>query len=175
MPRKTADWRNYQVIRDTREQQGWDFGAHAPCLGTVSGTLPTGDYTLRGYEDILAIERKGSTAEFSQNVVQDRFEREMERLEAFKYPFVVLEFTLDDLASFPANSGIPRRIWPTLRITAQFLLKRLIELEVQYRTRFILAGCQGRDYASSLFKRITETEKRPCPSAPSTMPNERAC
>lgn len=153
----------YRVIRDTREQRGWHFDESSSCLGTVVGTLRTGDYTIEGYEKTFVIERKGSTGEVAQNILQSRFERELERLEGFALPFLICEFTLDDVMRFPHNSGIPRPRWPKIRITPHFLLKRLVEFQVKYKTKFIFAGLHGKEYASSLFKRITENVGRNLP------------
>jgi DNA excision repair protein ERCC-4 len=165
-PKKDDSWTNYRVIRDTREQAGWSFPAKERCLGTVEGTLPTGDYSLAGYEDVLAVERKGTVAEFAQNVNESRFERELARLDSFMYPFVVLEFDLSDLLRFPEGTNIPRHLWGSLRVTPQFLLKRLNDFQVAHRAHFVFAGRFGRQFVSSLFKRVVDREKRPCP--PST-------
>jgi hypothetical protein len=146
----------YLVLRDTREQYGWGFPAKGQCLGTVEATLKTGDYTLQGYEDIFVVERKYSTSEISQNIVQDRFKRELERLEEFRYPFMVFEFTLAEVISFPINSGIPKDRWKSLRITPQFMLKRLNEYQFKYKTKIVFAGIHGREFTSSLFKRMVE-------------------
>jgi hypothetical protein len=146
----------YTVIRDTQEQQGWDFIPGPSCLGTIKQKLPTGDYTLVGYEDIFTIERKGSTGELAKNIYEGRFERELQRMEGFAHPFMVVEFTMEDILSFPKNSGIPIRLWPKLKTTSFFLLKRFIEFQVQYKTHIILAGKQAKEVASSIFKRIVE-------------------
>lgn len=155
-PPKAGETRPYLVLRDTREQTGWDFPAKAPCLGTREATLKTGDYTLEGYEGVLAVERKRSTGEIAANLVEGRFWRELERLDAFAHPYLVCEFTLADVLAFPHESGIPRPRWRSLRVSAQFLLKRLMELQVRHRTRVIFAGVNAREFLSSLFKRITE-------------------
>ena len=97
----------YKVIRDTREQNGWTFMSSKACEGTLSGALKTGDYSIEGYEELLTIERKGSIAELANNLVEDRFERELERMESFKYAFMILEFSMDDLIKYPKGSGIP--------------------------------------------------------------------
>lgn len=170
-PKKAEpDWATYRVLKDTREQEGWDFAAGAHCLGTSPATLKTGDYTLAGYEDVLSVERKRSTGELAGNVLEARFERELERLDDFKYPFLVLEFDLADVASFPANSGIPRPRWKHLRVTPRFLMARLNEYQVNHKVRILFVGRHGREFCSSLFKRVTEAEKRPCPSAPEVKP-----
>lgn len=153
----------YEVIRDTREQEnmGWTFDKSPSCSGTTIQKLDTGDYTLQGYEDIVIIERKRSTSELATNLNEARFVRELERLEAFPLPFIVCEFTLDDVFAFPENSGIPRDRWPKLKVTPQFLLRRINELVVKFKTRFIFAGNaeHAKAYVSSLFKRVVEHVK----------------
>lgn len=146
----------YTVIKDTREQLGWDFQPTKSCTGTVIETLDTGDYSLKGFEQVLRIERKGTTGELASNIVQDRFDKELERLDKFPYPFLILEFDMQDILSFPANSGIPRSVWDKVRISKYFLLAKLMGYHLQYKTKIILSGKHGRDIASSIFKRTLE-------------------
>jgi len=112
----------YKVIRDTREQNGWTFMAGKACEGTISGTLKTGDYSIEGYQDILTLERKGSIAELATNLVEDRFERELERMESFKYAFMILEFSMDDLIKYPKGSGIPSYQMKSVKLNPFFYL-----------------------------------------------------
>jgi hypothetical protein len=149
----------YTVLRDTREQQGWTFAASKSCEGTQEVKLPTGDYSLLGYNDFV-IERKGTTGEFAKNIVENRFEEELKRMEKIAFPFMVLEFTMAEIINFPKGSGIPINLWPSLRINPFFLLKRFIEFQMQYKTKIILAGKYGKDIASSLFKRRIEYAKQ---------------
>lgn len=146
----------FTVLRDTREQLGWVFAPdeETGCLGTELSTLKTGDYSLAGYESLLCIERKGSTGEFAQNITQKRFENELARLQDFPVRFVLLEFSLEDVWNFPANSGIPRSRWRYLRTTPEFILKRLLELQFQYQTPFILCGHLGKEVALSIMQRV---------------------
>jgi hypothetical protein len=146
----------YTVLKDTREQHGWDFRSSKNCSGMECVTLPTGDYSLAGYEHIFTIERKGSTGEFAQNVLEKRFDNELERLEFFQYPFIILEFDMKDILNFPVGSGIPPKLWPNLKMNPFFLLKRLVDFQMKYKTKIILAGKNGQDVASSIFKRIIE-------------------
>lgn len=148
---------DFVVLKDTREQAGWTFKPGKGCLGMQSATLKTGDYTLLGYESVFTIERKGTTAEFAGNVFDARFTRELERLALFRYAFVVLEFDLSDLYAFPANSGIPKSRWRRLRVNGTLLVKRLNDYLVQYPTiHFVLVGGNGREFATSLFRRVIE-------------------
>jgi hypothetical protein len=147
----------YTVIRDTREQRGWIFEATPYCEGTVIETLKTGDYTLRGLEKIFVVERKQSVAEFAKNMLETRFEREMVRLEGFAQAFIVCEFTMDDVQRWPLGSGLPAQARASMKISKYFIMKRLMDFHVQYKTKFIFAGIHGKEVMSSLFKRINET------------------
>lgn len=144
------------MIKDTREQKGWLFEETDNCNGTIIQGLKTGDYTLCGLEDVLSIERKGTTGEFVKNINEHRFEQELKRLEGYKHPFIILEFDIEDIMRFPLNSGIPKHLWPKLRISKWYILKRMMELQVNYKTKMILAGKYGRETAASIFKRMAE-------------------
>lgn len=149
----------YTVIRDTREKngEGWVFGETSTCLGTVSETMHTGDYTLSGLESIITVERKGSVKEFAGNLTQPRFERELERMATFKYAYVILEFELSDIMSWPVGCGLPPYKWRCIRTSKYFLLSRFWELQMKYPyVRFLFVGKHGKEAVSSLFKRIAE-------------------
>ena len=99
------------VIRDTREKDGWYFKESDYCEGMVNQKLDTGDYSIQGLEDVLCIERKASVAEIANNIVDDRFTRELDRMSEFKYKFLILEFGVEDILSFPVGSDIPKKSW----------------------------------------------------------------
>lgn len=147
----------YIVIRDTREQEdcGWQFEENELCAGTERNMLKTGDYSLKGYEAIFIVERKKSTAEFAHNVCEKRFEDELGRLNTIENAFVVCEFEFADLVLFPMNSSIPRHKWLNLKLTSQFLIKRLNDLQLKYpNIKFIFAGRFAQVFMEDLFKRI---------------------
>ena len=85
-----AELRPEQVcaIVDSREQHPLDLRP----LRTVQGTLPTGDYSLKGLENIVAIERK-SLGDLLCCVGSDRsrFDREIQRLLGYPTRAVVVE------------------------------------------------------------------------------------
>ena len=147
----------YRVIKDTREQLGWDFAPSSRCLGTSLGTLKTGDYTLEGFEDSFVIERKRNMGEFSANLTQKRWLKELDRLDEFAHAYLFLEFTWDDILEFPRGSGIPPFKWKYLKVRADFLAKTFLELQLAHPTlRVHFVGGRGKDVATSLFKRIFE-------------------
>lgn len=148
----------YTVIRDTREQenQGWSWNVSQYCAGTVDDKLDTGDYTLKGYEKMLTIERKGSVSEWAKNINESRVERELERMKDIPYSFVLLEFTMKDIINYPIGSDIPKRLWPKLRFKGPYMLKRTVEFMIRYNTKIIFCGGSGKEVASSIFKRTIE-------------------
>lgn len=150
------------VLRDTREKQGkgWRFIASKYCAGMKVGKLQTGDYSLLGYERIITIERKGSVSEFANNLIQARFYRELDRLEEIKYPYIILEFSLRDLIDYPYSDAVPPSVRNKICIKGKFLLKKLCEIELKYRTRIIFAGnsSSAKEMAFSLFKRVVEVK-----------------
>lgn len=89
------------VLIDTREQRPYPFsdipadakeGGGILKIRTQRVTLQQGDYSLEGFTDQVAIERK-SLADLFQTIGQerDRFERELERLAGYRFAAVMVE------------------------------------------------------------------------------------
>jgi hypothetical protein len=149
------------ILRDTREKEGhgWIFDKDDFIEATEITKLNTGDYTIKGYENLFTIERKLSTSEISNNIFEKRFEEELQRLEGYKFPFMVFEFSMEDIMAFPVNSGIPRSLWPKLKIKGAFLLSAIMRYHTIYKTKIIFAGSEGKNVAKSLFKMIVKYAK----------------
>lgn len=151
--------KQYSVIRDTREKvgHGYEWPITESCLGTTIKKLDTGDYSLEGFQDVFVIERKDSISELATNLTEKRFWNELDRLEEFKYPFLFLDFYIDDVILFPQTSNIP--IWKQkdIKVTNKFLMMKINEIQVKYKTKVMFVGPYGHEVASSLFKRIVDT------------------
>ena len=79
----------FTIAIDTREQRPYEFP------GAERMTLPTGDYSIVGLEDQVAIERKSKTDAYSSlGQARARFRRELERLAKFDYAAIVVEDTV---------------------------------------------------------------------------------
>lgn len=76
----------FTIAIDTREQMPYEF------QGAARVALPSGDYSIVGLEDRVAVERK-TMADAYGSVGQGRarFEREFERLSKMDYAAVVIE------------------------------------------------------------------------------------
>ncbi len=91
------------VLVDTREQQPFDLGGRHPnWIGAqATATLKTGDYSVEGMQDLLALERK-SLVDAVQSVMARRvaFIRSCKRLAAFRWKAILIEATLEDMKRF---------------------------------------------------------------------------
>jgi DNA excision repair protein ERCC-4 len=82
------------AIRDTREQLPLDL---AP-LAVEVGSLVTGDYSVKGLEHVVSIERKSLTDLLGCiGMERERFDREVMRLLAYPVRCIVVEATWSDL------------------------------------------------------------------------------
>jgi ERCC4-type nuclease len=111
---------NFTIICDSREQYPYRFdrirqrvdGADVPIhVSTVVEALPTGDYSLVGFADRIAVERKASVDELAIccGVDRERFEHELQRLSEMDSAHLVLEFTFLDVFQADTISRISRR------------------------------------------------------------------
>ncbi|WP_437611167.1 ERCC4 domain-containing protein [Sorangium sp. So ce834] len=83
------------IVVDTREQRPWTFGG-AFRLERVA--LPAGDYSIAGFESVVAIERK-TLDDYVQSLIlhRQRFKRECERLRSYALKAIVVEADAGDV------------------------------------------------------------------------------
>lgn len=152
----------FTVIRDTREHKnkGWYFKESDYCQGMVEKKLDTGDYSIDGLEDVLCIERKASVSEIAANLVDKRFDRELDRMGSFKYKFLILEFSIEDIKIYPEGSEVPKSAWGSLRVKGNFIMKRLAEIQTKRDIHVIPCGDKYSAWhmAVSIMKRVNEIE-----------------
>jgi|TARA_B100000085_G_scaffold285459_1_gene321541 ERCC4-type nuclease len=156
--------RPFTIIKDTREKQGYTFEAsrtkYHVCKGMVVRKLDTGDYSVEGLEDKVCIERKASVVELANNVgvSRRRFDAEIERMKEFPHRFLILEFSLTNLMDFPEGSDVPDKEIKKLRITNKYMLRYLMELQINHGVNVIF--CDSKKNAKwtvlSILKRINE-------------------
>lgn len=173
--------KNYTVIKDTREQDGWTFSPYDRCDGMEINTLHTGDYTLKGFEDIVCVERKASVSEIATNLGKKKkaFYNEMERMKDFNFRYLMLEFSALDVIDHPLSllnkedrelyglykSGeieLPDfkrfKIIEQTKISGKYLIKSLMELSIKYDINVMFCGNKNGAFliCNSLFKRLNE-------------------
>jgi len=86
----------FVLVIDSREQEPYFLVAGKPILGIpmIRTKLDAGDYSIKGFENMIAIERKSLT-DFYNCVGNDRtrFEKELERLQSYEWKGLVIEST----------------------------------------------------------------------------------
>ncbi len=153
---------SYLVAKDTREQKGWTFHPHNPecrpprCKGMVTQTLKTGDYSLVGYTDILAIERKADFSELWGNYNSKKrpaFEAEMERMSKMKYAYIIIESLLTpdimELSPPQFTKGVP----------GKSMIRWLMFLSAKYNVQIIPAGACAYKIAQMICEEVVRIEK----------------
>jgi len=157
--------KNVVIIRDTREKpdQGWMFQDTECKAGKINFSdtelckLDCGDYSIKGMEHIITIERKNGFSELFGNMTpkssKERFHREMERMQNVKHKYIVVEGNInkDVLGMCPPQmrNGPP----------GKKVLKWLHELELKYDVNVIFAGDCGKIVAKSIFENILRMYK----------------
>lgn len=141
------------LLVDSREQLPFDFGRWEVQVQTEA--LPCGDYSLPGFQDRAAIERKGLDDLIAclMGDNRDRFEKELNRARRFELFCVVVEASLEDVSRGNYRS----------QMKPHAALQSVVALYVRYNTPFLFCGSRaGAEYMaySLLSKYIYEIEKR---------------
>ena len=128
------------IAVDTREQKPYRF-AHSEVK-----TLASGDYSLVGFEDRVAIERKTKQDAYaSLGQGRARFERELQRLTRFDYAAVVIETSLPEFLRVPAFS----------KMSPKAAASSLVAWSVKYHVCVFFAG--DRRHGNALTRQLLET------------------
>lgn len=116
------------ILIDTREQQPLHF-SDAVDVETV--TLPTADYSLKGYTDHIVIERKSLPDLWACcGAERERFEGELARLRAFPLRGVIVEASIDQVLG-----TIPRG-----RVQPATVIRSTIAWSQDFAVPFVWAG-----------------------------------
>lgn len=117
-------------------------------------TLPTGDYSLRGFEERICIDRKSGFPELAANftVDRDRFEREFERMRSYDVALIVVEEgSLDQLEAYYSGGMNPKS-----------LRNSILAWQAKYRVPFVFPGSRAKaqDYILEELVRFAERNER---------------
>ena len=145
----------YTVIVDTREQHPYSFQGftcdaakrYKPLIVPLEvAGLRTGDYSLKGFESVVAVERKSLSdlyGSLGQN--RERFQREFERLAEMEYAALVIE------AGWGAIIGTPP---PNSKLLPKTVYRTLIAWQQRYGVH--VWPCDTRNFAERSTLRMLE-------------------
>ena len=117
------------LVKDTREPEfAWDAYFTAP---VINKKLDTGDYSLKGFESYIGIERK--TLDDLIGCLtkgRERFERELKRSKKLDYFAVIVEAGFTQLVLGDYRS----------RLNPKSAIESISAWEIRYGTHFLFAG-----------------------------------
>ena len=131
-----------KIIIDTREQQPlFTEGVEDKHVIFTRGTLETGDYALADYPDLVVVERKRDGKELYGNLSrQDRRERlyrEIDRMQAFKVKYIIIQQSYEEFLNTATWSPIP----PKKAVVGMAIVEStLIYLSAAKGINFVFAG-----------------------------------
>lgn len=170
----TRPTKKFTIIRDVQEKSGNGWFLDSKILeedksnwdiDVIIEHLSTGDYTLQGLEDFVCIERKGGVIEWSQNVTESRFERELIRLrDNIKYPYILFEFHVSSIINIEyERQKLRRKYHNKIKVgglSGKAILQKTIEMTMDYNIPIFFCGARGEDMALSILKRAFEYHKK---------------
>lgn len=141
------------ILVDSREQIPFAFQGYDVDLEPT--TLTTGDYSIRGFQNQVSIERKGLDDLVSclMNGSRQRFEKELSRARGLDFFAIVVEGALSDISMGKYRS----------EMKPQAALQSIITFQVRYRVPFLWCGNRaGAEYMTYwlLAKYLREIEMR---------------
>lgn len=141
------------LVIDTRERTPFDFDGEEDFESIVHEKLDAGDYSLRGLEHIIVIERKANADELFNNFTQnkDRIFAEFDRLKNHKLKIMIIEQTCEEV--FNPNSyyvnkkGLNKR---DFKMPVAVVAANLTTLMVEHNVQVIFAGNKARSMTKNL-------------------------
>jgi ERCC4-type nuclease len=118
----------FVVVVDSREQHPYTFEAITAAgrpveVTTTTAGLKSGDYSIAGHEDAVAVERKSLQDLYGTLTAgRDRFERELERLGEMAYSAVIVEASWHEIAgpAFPTRTNPASVVGSILALQQRF-------------------------------------------------------
>lgn len=136
-----------KIVIDSREQLPLDFKTSTHIEGVVIKKLEAGDYSILGYEDKIAIERKSANDLFGTlGKGHKRFNRELARAKGYDYFGIIIEDSFTDIKYKNFENSFYSKM-PGFVIT-----KMCMTMKLKYGVDFIF--CKDRQEAKDMIREI---------------------
>ena len=141
-----------EVFQDDREKNPWTEGYLGAGFKVTRKRLQTGDYTIKGMEDIVCIEKKSGWAELLMNVSsrvnRENFIKELRRMSVFPVKLLVVHADISKIATthtFGDTSPLILYGW-------------VVNVVIEYGVNILAVGNKRKSQRliQELFKRIVE-------------------
>lgn len=142
------------LLVDSHERHPWAFDSDPDFEEVKRCPLEIGDYSLKGYENIICIERKADANELFTNFGKndkERTEAAMTRLSECEHKFIVIEQSLEDVLdqnSYYINIRKINRGSP--KMPAIVVIQGIIDFMLDKQINVIFAGNKGKEIAKGI-------------------------
>jgi ERCC4-type nuclease len=154
------------LIVDTREQHPFEFDGDDAFESIEHTKLDQGDYSLKGLEHIVSIERKANVNEIYTNLssqeARTRFYAEAQRLaEKVKFRFIIVEQEFEDAmnpSSYAVNTMHRNKYSPYM--PPALVIGNLITFMVKYNIHVMFAGAKAKTMAKKILITIHDMHRK---------------
>ncbi len=151
------------IIVDTREKQPWDWEGDEAFEEVVHEKLDGGDYSIRGLEHIIVIERKATVDELFNNFTKDkkRIAAEFERLRDHKFKIIVIEENCEDIMNpnrYYVNRKKINRKNPKMPVAV--VASNLTNLMLEQNVHILYGGMRAQAMARGILLRAFELHQK---------------
>jgi len=138
------------MIRDSREKKPWDYSRDTSFGGQEVAALKSGDYSIKGLENVITIERKKDANELIANFTtdKDRLYREIERLKEYKFAAIVIEQSLTQLLN--ADNYFISKRYKNRKVPVAIVIQNLIKIMVEHGILIVFAGKKAKAISKGL-------------------------
>ena len=147
--------KSFTVLVDDREKKAWDLP-----YKIERKRLKTGDYTIKGFEKVIAIEKKSGLIELLNDLAngyRPTFERFLKRLSKYPVKVIVVEDTLSELSISRALLHIRKKSRGKARLTSRTIYYWVSEIAVKYGIPIVFVGKRAKmDLLPEVFRAAFE-------------------
>lgn len=160
----------FSVVVDTRQKMnlqtggpdyckdgGWSFSRFGSVESVVREKLDTGDYAIKGLQNLLCIDRKATVSQIVNNFIGDRqrFFREVQRMKDYKFAFFICEFPYSSVLNL-SNYYFCAKSKARRLSVQKTVIGTIFSIEIKHGVRF--AFCDNpqaaRKYAYNLMRKV---------------------
>lgn len=132
--------KQFTAIIDTREQSPYDLP------NSERAALKTGDYSIKGMEQQITIERKTKSDAYGTiGAGRKRFTKELERMKSFDYAAIIVECSMKDFVEHPPKFS---------KLAPKSAINSLLAWSVRYGVHVFF--CDNRTFATVTCYRLLE-------------------
>lgn len=151
------------LVCDTRERKPWSFEKDPAFESIVFEKLDCGDYSIKGLEDIISIERKSGGDELLSNFLDDpgRVFAEFDRMDHHLIKVMIVEADLSDLLDVK-HYYVNRRSFKTknLKMPVAVVMRYLIDLMTEKGVIVLFAGKNGKKLAKQILLKVFDMHQK---------------